>query len=78
MSDDSESPEARAKRAQEISQNPEKYKVCECCGSIVVSRSVTCPACHGYRFDSSPFSVAQKAREIAQRRPCAVLPMDLS
>ena len=40
----------RAAKAAKIAAEPQLYKVCEGCDSIVTKRVATCPSCHGYRF----------------------------
>lgn len=67
----------RLKQAEKITSHPEQYKVCEACGSIVVTRAVTCPSCHGYLFDSSSFRVVSQARDLAMRAAHSVLASDL-
>ena len=67
-----------SKQAEKIAQNPQNYKVCEGCGSIVVARAVTCPSCHAYRFDPSAQRVVSQARELALRAASSVLASDLN
>ena len=67
----------RAKQAEKIARNPQQYKVCEACGSIVTLRAVTCPSCHGYRFDGSLPRVVAQERELALRAANSVLSSDL-
>jgi hypothetical protein len=78
MSASEESNDQRAKQAEKIASHPEQYKVCEGCGSIVVTRAVTCPSCHAYRFDATPVRVVSQARELALRAAHSVLSSDLS
>ncbi len=78
MSAPDESHGQRSKQADKIAQNPQNYKVCEGCGSIVVARAVTCPSCHAYRFDASSQRVVAQARELALRAASSVLASDLS
>ncbi len=68
----------RLKQAEKITSHPEQYKVCEACGSIVVTRAVTCPRCHGYRFDTSAFRVVFQAKDLAMRAANSVLASDLT
>tara|TARA_R110002049_G_scaffold88741_1_gene223766 strand:- start:124 stop:360 length:237 start_codon:yes stop_codon:yes gene_type:complete len=68
----------RSKQAEKIAQNPKQYKICEGCGSILVSRAVTCSSCHAYRFDASPERVVAQAQELALRAANSVLASDLS
>ncbi len=73
----SESLAARAERAAQIVSQPELYKVCEGCESIVVRDAVTCPNCHGYRFDGDPDRVRTQAEVLGKRLPTSVPPSEL-
>jgi hypothetical protein len=77
MSDDNHLAE-RAAKAQKIIAAPLKFKVCEGCDSIVTARVVTCPNCHGYRFDESPDRVVEQATHLASRPQQSVTAEDLS
>jgi hypothetical protein len=68
----------RAARAEKIIAAPENFKVCEGCDSIVTMRVVSCPNCHGYRFDESPERVVEQARLLASRPQQSVTAEDLS
>jgi hypothetical protein len=59
--------EKRAKKAAEIVAKPQLYKVCEGCESIVLVKAVTCPSCHGYRFDDTPERVVEQAKILGSR-----------
>ncbi len=78
MSAPDESKDSRLKQAEKIAHNPEQFKVCEGCGSIVVARAVSCPSCHGYRFDTTPARIVSQAQALAMRNPSSVLASDLS
>ncbi len=78
MSNSAEQDDSRLKQAEKIASQPEQYKVCEGCGSIVVARAVTCPSCHAYRFDTTPQRVVMQARDLALRNPASVLASDLT
>lgn len=78
MSAHEENKESRVKQAEKISSHPEQYKVCEGCGSIVVTRAITCPSCHAYRFDATALRVVTQAKELAMRAANSVLTSDLS
>lgn len=78
MSAPDESKDQRLKQAEKITTHPEQYKVCEGCGSIVVSRAVTCPSCHAYRFDATPLRVVTQAKDLAMRSAHSVLSSDLT
>jgi len=74
---DNESLAARAQRAAQIVSQPNLYKVCEGCESIVVLDAITCPNCHGYRFDSDPDRVRTQAGILGKRLPTSVPPSEL-
>lgn len=78
MSAHENKPDSRLKQAEKIANHPEQYKVCEGCGSIVVTRAVTCPSCHAYLFDSTTTRVIAQAKELALRAANSVLASDLS
>jgi len=78
MSAHEPSTESRLKQAEKITSQPELYKVCEGCGSIVVARAVTCTSCHAYRFDSSAYRVVSQAKDLAKRAANSVLASDLT
>jgi len=69
--------EERAARAEKIIAAPENFKVCEGCESIVAARVVTCPNCHGYRFDEAAERVVEQARLLASRPQQSVTSADL-
>jgi len=78
MSVPDESKDSRQRQAEKIVHHPEQYKVCEGCGSIVVARAVSCPSCHGYRFDNTKDRIVSQAQALALRNPSSVLASDLS
>lgn len=63
---------SRKEAAAKIIAEPEKYKVCESCGSIVVLKSSTCPNCNAYRFDGSVEHVIAQAELLAKRDPMSI------
>ncbi len=67
----------RAVRAQRIIESPGSFKVCEGCESIVAERVVTCPNCHGYRFDEGSERVVEQAWILASRPQTSVTAADL-
>jgi rRNA maturation endonuclease Nob1 len=67
----------RAAKAAKIAQQPELYKVCEGCDSIVVRDANTCPSCHGYRFNSEPAVIVAQAKILGSRERTSVLSEDL-
>jgi len=78
MSTEDSASTERARQAAKILENPQQYKVCEGCGSIVTARTVSCPSCHAYQFDESTERVASQAHSLAQRGASAVLSSDLA
>jgi len=77
MNSPQESNEARVQQAERITAQPQQYKVCEGCGSIVVARAVTCPSCHAYCFDSAVERVVAQAQNLARKTPQSVTTSDL-
>jgi rRNA maturation endonuclease Nob1 len=67
----------RAAKAAKIAAEPQLYKVCDGCDSIVTKRVATCPSCHGYRFDDNPDSVIAQARLLGSREQRSVVTEDL-
>ncbi|MCE9519728.1 MAG: hypothetical protein K8R87_09275 [Verrucomicrobia bacterium] len=68
----------RTRQAAKIQENPQDYKVCEGCGSIVTSRTTACPSCHAYQFDLAEQRVIKQARALARRNANSVLSSDLA
>lgn len=68
----------RAKQATKIASQPEEYKVCEGCESIVARRVVFCPNCHGYRFNDQPQAVIDQAILLGGRERTSVVSDDLA
>jgi uncharacterized paraquat-inducible protein A len=77
MNEEKEHLEKRARQAEKIIGNPQDFKVCESCDSIVTQRVATCPNCNGYRFETSVEYVTQQARLLASRRQTSVIAEDL-
>ncbi len=78
MSSMSESQKERIRQAEKIAEQPEEYKVCEGCGSIVTERTTSCPSCHAYSFDASKERVTAQAQLLASRAASSVLSSDLN
>lgn len=57
----------RLTKATLIAENPQHFKVCESCESIVVIKAKTCPQCKAYRFEDDPVIVAKHAMELGSR-----------
>jgi nitrate reductase beta subunit len=67
----------RAAKAAKIAEEPNLYKVCEGCDSIVMRRVATCPSCHGYRFNEDPAVVIEQAKILGSREQRSVVKEDL-
>ena len=67
----------RAKRAERIVRNPEQYKVCMGCESIVAKKVIICPNCHSYRYETDEKMVVDQARALSQREKHSVIAEDL-
>jgi rRNA maturation endonuclease Nob1 len=67
----------RAAKAAKIAEEPHLYKVCEGCDSIVTQRAVTCPSCHGYRFNEDAQAVIEQAKILGSREKTSVVAEDL-
>lgn len=51
----------RQEQASSILDHPEKFKVCESCGSIAPADQDLCPRCKAYRFDDDHSPVIMQA-----------------
>jgi len=78
MTPPAEPSDPRQKQAAKIIEQPGDYKVCEGCGSIVTSRTSSCPSCHAYRFDDTAARVLSQAALLAKRQASSVLSSDLA
>jgi hypothetical protein len=67
----------RAAKAAKIAAEPQLYKVCEGCDSIVTKRVATCPSCHGYRFIEDSDVVIEQAKILGSREQRSVVSEDL-
>lgn len=59
--------------AAAITQHPERFKICEGCGSILAETAAICPLCSAYRFNDNPMDVVKKAWDIASKEPTTIL-----
>ena len=57
----------RAAKTAKVAEEPQLYKVCEGCDSIVAKRVTTCPSCHGYRFNEDAEAVVLQAKLLGAR-----------
>lgn len=62
----------RSEIALKIKASPLKYKVCECCGSIVLNKASVCPNCNAYRFNATKDAVITQAEFLASREPLSI------
>ncbi|MCB1085779.1 MAG: hypothetical protein KDM63_01940 [Verrucomicrobiae bacterium] len=67
----------RAKRARRIIRNPDQYKVCMGCDSIVAAKVSICPNCHSYRFEIDESFVVRQAEILSRREQHSVVAEDL-
>ncbi len=67
----------RARRADKIVRNPEKYKICGGCDSIIAEKVTICPNCHAYRFISDEDMVIVQAQSLGTKEPKSVIISDL-
>jgi hypothetical protein len=77
MSEPNEHLSERARKAAKIIAEPDKFKVCEGCDSIVAARVATCPNCNGYRFNEEAEAVIEQARLLGSREQQSVIAEDL-
>lgn len=54
--------------ARSISRHPDRYMVCEGCGSICTLIPTRCPMCHAYRFDTGAESVLAAASALGKKK----------
>ena len=64
--------ERRRAQAEAIIAEPDAYKICEGCGSILRRSAVLCPLCKSYRFEESRERVVAQARELGSREATTI------
>jgi recombinational DNA repair protein RecR len=64
--------EERRAAADKIKSAPKRFKVCECCGSIVARKVDICPNCNAYRFNPDVSEVVRQADLLASREPLSI------
>lgn len=69
--------EERSRQAAKIASEPERYKICEGCDSIVAAKAATCPNCYGYRFNDERQAVIDQALLLGGRDQTSVVAEDL-
>ena len=67
----------RLEQALLILLQPEKYKICEGCDSVVTKKTVVCPSCHAYRFNEDEDYVIKHTKEISVNQQRSVTKDDL-
>ncbi len=67
----------RQRRASLIIKEPSKYKLCECCESIVDTTLALCSVCNGYRFDTDAARICAHAKVLGNRERLSVAKSDL-
>ncbi len=73
----SQSISERAAKAAKIANQPDAYKICEGCDSIVAVRVASCPNCHAYRFNHDQEEIRQHALALGAREQASVVADDL-
>jgi hypothetical protein len=69
--------EDRARQADLIIRQPEQYKICCGCDSILKARVAVCPNCSTYRFEEASVDVVAQARKLGTRLRTTVICSDL-
>lgn len=67
----------RQKQAQKIIDNPEDYKICIGCNSIVTRDVGICPNCQAYRFEFDEKDISELAIILGNRENKSVILKDL-
>lgn len=67
----------RKEKASTIVNNPQAYKICLICGSIVDSMTPVCPDCGAYRFNDDPDDVMNQALTLASEPEKTISRFDL-
>ena len=68
---------SRLARALVILLQPELYKICEGCDSIVTAKTVICPNCHSYRFNDDKEDIIAHTERISRQEQRSVTESDL-
>jgi uncharacterized paraquat-inducible protein A len=69
--------EKRVLAALEIIKNPQSYKICEGCDSIVKTTNNICPNCHSYRYNYETQEVIDQAIRLSKSEQKSVTKDDL-
>ena len=71
------SSQKRLEQALIILLQPELFKICEGCDSIVTSKTVICPSCKAYKFNENLNDIVEHTKEISVREQQSVTEEDL-
>lgn len=67
----------REKQAFLILSDPSSYKICEGCDSIVTKKTVICPSCKAYKFNSDINTLKEHCIKLALNDQKSVQKEDL-
>lgn len=67
----------RIAAAIKIALNPQNYKICEGCDSIVVASTRICPNCHSYRYNYNVEDVIDQADNLSNQEQKTVTKEDM-
>jgi RNA polymerase subunit RPABC4/transcription elongation factor Spt4 len=70
-------PQKRLEQALIILLQPEMFKICEGCDSIVTLKTVICPSCKAYKFNENLDDIIEHTKEISVREQRSVTDKDL-
>lgn len=71
------SSQKRLEQALVILLQPELFKICEGCDSIVTVKTVICPSCKTYRFNENLDDIIEHTKEISVKEQQSVTDEDL-
>ena len=71
------SSQKRLEQALIILLQPELFKICEGCDSIVTSKTVISPSCKAYKFNENLNDIVEHTKEISVREQQSVTEEDL-
>ena len=67
----------RMEQALAVLLQPDFFKICEGCDSIVTIQTAICPNCKSYRFNGSVHDVIEQAKILGTREHTTVTEDDL-
>lgn len=67
----------RLQQALVILLQPENFKICEGCDSVVTLKTVICPGCKAYRFNGNIEDIITHTEMLAERQQQTVTDEDL-